>query len=218
MTISGKPENETDKIAIKCYEMITNMYSKEYSEIWNLFYAVHISEITNNKTGEKIKINAEPFFMVNLPIPENNNSPSLIDCFNDYVKGEIINDWYNEETKERINIQKKIQFWSFPTILVIDFKRFNNTFQKNKILVTFSIDDLDLSSYVIGYKKESYKYELYGVCNHIGGVMGGHYTAYVKNANKKWYYFNDEIVSEVGIKDTIISPKAYVLFYRKIIT
>jgi ubiquitin C-terminal hydrolase len=48
--------------------------------------------------------------------------------------------------------------------------------------------------------------------------MGGHYTSYVKNANGKWYHFNDTIVSEVGLKESIISPKAYVLFYRKKIT
>ena len=48
--------------------------------------------------------------------------------------------------------------------------------------------------------------------------MGGHYTAYVKNANGKWYHFNDTSVSEVGIIDSIISPKAYVLFYRRQIT
>jgi ubiquitin C-terminal hydrolase len=79
MTISGKPENETDKVAIICFEMIKNMYSKEYSEIWNIFYAVHVSEISNLETGEKINITPEPYFMINLPIPENNKSPSLID-------------------------------------------------------------------------------------------------------------------------------------------
>jgi len=218
MTISGIPENETDTIAIQCFEMIKNMYSKEYSEIWNLFYAVHVSEISNLETGEKIKITPEPYFMIDLSIPENNKSPSLIDCLNHYIEGETLegdNKWYNEDTKERINIRKKIQFWSFPNILVIDFKRFNNKFQKNQILVTFPIDELDLSNYVIGYKKNNYKYELYGVCNHSGGVMGGHYTAYVKNANGKWYHFNDTTVSEVALIESIISPKAYVLFYRK---
>ena len=218
MTISGKPENETDAIAIQCFEMIKNMYSKEYSEIWNLFYAVHISEIINLETGKQVKITPEPYFMIDLPIPKNNKSPSLIDCFNHYVEGEILegdNAWYNDEIKEKINIRKKIQFWSFPNILVIDFKRFNNSSQKNQILITFPLDDLDLSNYVIGYKKEIYKYELYGVCNHSGGVMGGHYTAYVKNANGKWYHFNDTTVSEVGLTDSIISSKAYVLFYRK---
>jgi len=219
ITISGNPENETDKIAIQCFEMIKNMYSKEYSEVWNLFYAVHVSEITNLDTNEKIKINPEPYFMIDLPIPENNKSPSLIDCLNLYVEGETLtgdNKWYNEETKEKISIRKKILFWSFPNILVIDFKRFNAKFQKNQILIDFPFDNLDLSEYVIGYKKESYKYELYGVCNHSGGVMGGHYTAYVKNANNKWYHFNDTSVSEVGVPESIISPKAYVLFYRKI--
>ncbi len=218
MTISGKPYNETDKIAIQCFEMIKNMYSKEYSEIWNLFYAVHVSEITNLDTNEKISITPEPYFMIDLPIPENNKSPSLIDCFNLYVEGETLtgdNGLFNEKTKEKINIRKKIQFWSFPNILVIDFKRFNTRFQKNQILITFPFENLDLSQYVIGYKKELYKYELYGVCNHSGGVMGGHYTAYVKNANGKWYHFNDTSVSEVGVKESIVSTKAYVLFYKK---
>ena len=218
MTISGDVENETDSVALQCFEMIKNMYSKEYSEIWNLFYAVHVSEICNLETGKRIKINPEPYFMIDLPIPQNNKSPTLIDCFEHYVEGETLegdNAWFNDETKERINIKKKIQFWSFPNILVIDFKRFNSRNQKNQILITFPLDNLDLSKYVIGYKKNSYKYELYGVCNHGGGVLGGHYTSYVKNANGKWYHFNDTSVIEIGLVDSIISPKAYCLFYRK---
>jgi ubiquitin carboxyl-terminal hydrolase 8 len=218
MTISGEPLNNTDKIAIKCFEMIKNMYSKEYSEIWNLFYAVHVSEITSLETGEQLQITPEPYFIIDLPIPANNKSPSLIDCFNYYVEGEILEDdnaWFNEATQKKENIKKKIQFWSFPNILVIDLKRFKSNNQKNQILVTFPLDDLDLSNYVIGYKKDKYKYELYGVCNHSGNVLGGHYTAHVKNANGKWYLFNDTSVSEVGLAESIISPKAYCLFYRK---
>jgi ubiquitin carboxyl-terminal hydrolase 8 len=215
ITISGEPENDTDKLAIKCFEMIKNTYSKDYSEIWNLFYAVSVSEITRVDNNKTISINPEPFFMIDLPIPENNKSPSLIDCFNLYVEGEIIENYKCEETNESINIKKRILFWSFPNILTIDLKRFNARFQKNQIYINFPLDNLDLSEYVIGYKKEKYIYELYGVCNHSGGVMGGHYTAYVKNANNKWYHFNDTSVSEVGANESIISPKAYVLFYRK---
>jgi len=219
MTISGTIENETDKVAVKCFEMVKQMYSKEYSEIWNLFYAIHVSEIVSlEDETKKLKMTPEPFFMIDLPIPENNKNPSLIDCLNHYVKGEILegeNAWYNEETKRKENIRKKISFWSFPTILVIDFKRFNYKNVKNQILVTFPFDNLNLSEYVVGYQKEKYVYELYGVCNHSGGVLGGHYTCYVKNANGKWYHFNDTSVSEVGIIESIISPKAYTLFYRK---
>jgi len=215
ITVTGNPENETDNLAIKCFEMIKNCYTKDYSEIWNLFYAVQVSQITRLDNEKVLSTNPEPYFMVDLPIPPDNKSPSLIDCFNHYVEGETIQNFKDEETNEIVDIKKKILFWSFPNILAIDLKRFNSRFQKNQIYVTFPLDDLDLSPYVIGYKKENYKYELYGVCNHSGGVMGGHYTSYVKNANGKWYHYNDTSVSEVGITETIISPKAYVLFYRK---
>ena len=45
--------------------------------------------------------------------------------------GHAYEDFVIEKTKEKLNIKKRILFWSFPTILVIDFKRFNNKFQKN---------------------------------------------------------------------------------------
>jgi ubiquitin carboxyl-terminal hydrolase 2/21 len=218
MTITGTPENSTDKVAIKCFEMIKNMYSKEYSEIWNLFYGIHVSEITDLETGKQLNVTPEPYLMIDLPIPSNNKMPSLIDCFDLYVEGEVLdgdNSWFNEETNKKTNIRKRIQFWSFPDILIIDLKRFNNRFQKNQILVTFPLDNLDLSKYVIGYKKECYKYELYGICNHSGSVMGGHYTSFIKNANGNWYHFNDQDVSVVMTPENVITPKAYCLFYRK---
>jgi ubiquitin carboxyl-terminal hydrolase 8 len=218
ITISGISENKTDEIAVKCFKMIKTMYSKEYSEIWNMFYAIHVSEIISLENEEILQQTPEPYFIINLPIPKNNKSPSLIDCIELYIEGEVLQDenaWFNEKTGKKENISKKIQFWSFPNILVIDFKRFNFNGQKNQILITFPLDELDLSKYIIGYKKNSYKYELYGVCNHSGGVLGGHYTSYIKNANNKWYHFNDANVSEVDNIEKIISPKAYCLFFRK---
>lgn len=215
VTISGEPKNKTDELAIKCFEMVKKTYSKDYSEIWNLFYAVNVSEITRIDNGKILSLTPEPFFMVDLPIPSNIKEPSLIDCFDYYVDGEIIENYKDEETNEKVNIKKRILFWSFPNILAIDLKRFNNRSQKNQIHISFPLDNLDLSKYVIGYKTEKFKYELFGVCNHSGSTMGGHYTAYVKNANGAWYHFNDTSVSEIGRNESIISPKAYVLFYRK---
>jgi ubiquitin C-terminal hydrolase len=159
----------------------------------------------------------EPFFIVNLPIPDK-KSLSLMDCFDLYVEGEILdgdNCITYEKTKEKIPARKNISFWSFPNILVIDIKRFNAMNRKNQVMVDFPLENFNLSRYVIGYNKDSYVYDLYGVCNHSGSVEGGHYTSFVKNANGKWYHYNDTNVSEVTLPQQIITPKAYCFFYRK---
>jgi ubiquitin C-terminal hydrolase len=218
MVIKGTAENETDEIAYKCFEMIKNTFSKEYSEIWNLFYAVHVSEIISMENNNIISRKPEPFFMLDLPIPQNHTSPSLLDCFDLYLQGEILegeNAFYNEKTNKKERVVKRLRFWSLPKIMVIDLKRFNTRQQKNQVFVDFPLTDLDLTQYVIGYRSASYIYDLYAVCNHSGNVMGGHYTAFVKNANEKWYLFNDTSVAEVPINQSIVSPKAYCLFYRK---
>jgi ubiquitin C-terminal hydrolase len=220
MSISGTVSNGTDKIAVDCFEMIKRMYAKEYSEIWNMFYGIHVSQITTMDTGEVLSSSPEPYFMINLSIPSNNKSPTLIDCFDLYVEGETLdgeNAWFNESTGSKQDVKKKISYWSMPNILVLDLKRINavNHNNKNQILVDFPLSDLDLSKYVLGYKKDSYVYDLYGICNHNGGTFGGHYTAFVKNANGKWYHFNDTNVTEVRNNADLITPRAYCFFYRK---
>uniref|UniRef100_A0A6C0KX66 USP domain-containing protein n=1 Tax=viral metagenome TaxID=1070528 RepID=A0A6C0KX66_9ZZZZ len=218
MTINGMPENDTDKLATQCFEMIKKMYNKDYSEIWNIFYGTHVSQIISIETNEVLSSSPEPYFIINLPIPEGNKSPTLLDCLNLYVEGEVLegeNAWFNETTGTKQNVKKKLSYWSFPSVLTIDLKRFNSNNRKNQILIDFPVENLDLSNYVIGYKKEQYKYDLYGICNHSGNVNGGHYTASVKNANGKWYHYNDRDVSEIKDTSKLITSKAYCLFYRK---
>ena len=194
------------------------MYEKEYSEIWNLFYGIHVSQLVEETTKVSLSMTPEPYFIINLPIPTNNKQPTLLDCFDLYVEGEILdgdNRVTNEKTGEKVTVNKKIMFWSFPTILVIDIKRFNAMNKKNQVLVDFPVENLNLSKYVIGYNKDSYVYDLYAVCNHSGSALGGHYTTFVKNANGNWYHYNDTNVSKVAIEKQIITPKAYCFFYRK---
>ena len=218
MTIEGTVKDNKDRIAVKCFEIIKQMYEKDYSEIWNIFYGIHISQLEHAETGENMSMRPEPYFIINLPIPIDNKSPTLIDCFDKYVEGEILdgdNCIMHEKTGKKVPVKKNILFWNFPQVLVIDIKRFNHMNRKNQILVNFPLENLNLSKYVVGYNKDSYIYDLYGVCNHSGSVFGGHYTSFVKNANGKWYHYNDTSVSEVGISEQIITPKAYCFFYRK---
>jgi ubiquitin C-terminal hydrolase len=204
MSIEGTIRNEKDKLAMQCFKKIHEMYKKEYSEIWKLFYGMQLSQLTNSETNETISVTPEPFFIINLPIPENNKSPTLLDCFNLYIEEELMhgdNCVEIETSGQKVSAKKSMSFWNFPDILVVDLKRFNAMNRKNQIMVDFPVENLDLSSYVVGY-------------NHIESSMGGHYTAFVKNANGQWYHYNDSDVSEIG-ECHLKTPKAYCFFYRK---
>jgi len=222
MNIKGDPENDTDNMAIACFTMMKNMYKKEFSEILQLFYGIHVSLI-KDLNDEVLSMSPEPFFMIDLPIPtitSKNADISLGDCFSLYVQNEKMmgeNAWFNDKTNQKQDVNKQITFWSLPQIMVITLKRFTNQNKKNNTVVTFPLEGLDLSNFVKGYNSESYIYDLYGICNHLGGPMGGHYTSFVKNMNHKWYHYNDTNVTEVKSSslDSLIGSQAYCFFYRK---
>jgi hypothetical protein len=54
ISIHGTPENDLDKIALLCFEKIKQMYSNDYSEIWNMFYGIHISQLITVDSNEPI--------------------------------------------------------------------------------------------------------------------------------------------------------------------
>jgi ubiquitin C-terminal hydrolase len=226
ITINGKSENNIDELATKCYEMIKNMYSSSYSEMIDLFFGIHVSLIISNndsnESSEIMSITPEPFSIINLPIPHSSNSNeefSIYDCFDLYTQLEFLegeNAWFNETTNTKENVNKCIKFWSLPNILIVDFKRFDNSNRKLNNIIKTPLLGLDLSNYVVGYNKDKYIYELFGICNHNGECLGGHYTAYVKNSNQKWYHFNDTNVSEIS-ESQLITSKGYCYFYRKLL-
>jgi ubiquitin C-terminal hydrolase len=53
--------------------------------------------------------------------------------------------------------------------------------EKNNISIEYPVTGLDLSKYSIGYNSHKYVYDLYAVCNHVGGMSYGHYYVYIKN-------------------------------------
>jgi len=220
LKINGNPENSTDQMAIICYDLLKTVYSSEYSEIMDLFYGVYMTIITDTEKKKVHSIKPEHFFVLDLQIFIGNKACSnLYDCLDLFTEPESMkgeNAWFNEKTNQKEDIYKGASFWSFPKILVITLKRFSpDGSQKISNTIQFPLENLDLSKYVRGYNAASYKYDLFGVCNHMGGVSGGHYTAFVKNVLGQWIHYNDSSIESVSNPESIISPMAYCLFYRK---
>jgi len=221
MHINGETQNDTDKLATVCYTMMKNMYKKEYSEMLPIFYGIHVSEIISSTTHDILSARPEPFSVISLAIRDINKQVSLYDCFDLYCEPEFLhgeNAWFNDKTGQNENALRKICFWSLPHVMLIDLKRWttdpNGHTKKVQQLIHAPLVDADFSKYVKGYSPHSYVYDLFGVCNHSGGVGGGHYTATIKNANGKWYEFNDTLVNEIK-EEQVITTYSYCLFYRK---
>ena len=217
MVIKGDIKSKKDEMAKKCYEMMKTMYSNEYSEILDIFYGIHVAKIEKN--NKVLSITPEPYFIIDLPLPNKPNM-NIYNCFEKYCECEKLegdNSWFNDKTNKKEEVERRIVFWSLPKVLVLDLKRFTPTGKKIQFPLDIETDKLDLSSFVEGYEKESYKYELFGICNHSGGTLGGHYTATIKIKNNDWYLFNDTNISKINNFSGKNNSSGYCLFYRKIL-
>lgn len=219
LSISGISLNNKDNHAIKCYEMFINRYKDDYSLIIDLFYGIQVTKIFNKDTKNIINSVPEPFSTIELKIKQNDIIfKNLYECFEYYCAEEYLDEENKvedpNENNKKVCVYNKILFWSLPKILIISFKRFDNFNNKISHNLDIPLTNIDLSKYVFGYHKKSFIYDCYGICNHSGNTGGGHYTCYVKNANDKWYHFNDTNVKEIN-ENYLISPETYCLFLRK---
>lgn len=164
-------------------------------------------------------------------VVDKNNTVTLMDCIDEFRREETLgveDTWYCPKCKEHVQARKKLDIWSVPEILVFHLKRFSNSRSssyysgrslndKIDLLVNAPIKELDLTDVIAcdDMDSKSNVYDLYAISNHYGGLGGGHYTAYGKNAiNGKWYDFDDSRVSEVS-ESTVMTKQAYLLFYRR---
>lgn len=148
----------------------------------------------------------------------------LSDCINCYTESEQLNEdnaWYCSSCKEFRCATKKFDLWSVPEVLIIHLKRFQySRMYRDKIdsFVDFPLESLDMKEWVIGTQgldSRPLKYDLYGISNHMGGLGGGHYTAFIKSiVDGQWYDISDSSVSPVSVEN-IKTSSAYVLFYTR---
>ncbi|KAH3203006.1 hypothetical protein KXV64_008724 [Aspergillus fumigatus] len=148
---------------------------------------------------------------------------TLYECLDEFNKEEILSEndaWYCPRCKEHRRASKKFELWKTPDILVMHLKRFSASRgfrDKLDVLVDFPVEGLDMSGRVESPEEgKSLIYDLFAVDNHYGGLGGGHYTAYAKNfMSGQWNEYNDSSVSRPIDPQSVVTPAAYLLFYRR---
>ncbi|MES1913666.1 MAG: hypothetical protein MHM6MM_005835, partial [Cercozoa sp. M6MM] len=148
---------------------------------------------------------------------------TLEQCLDAFTERETLSEadaWYCPDCKKHVCADKKFDLGRLPDVLIIHIKRFcYSSYRREKLSnqVHFPLEGLDLSPWCIDEDSVADGrgvYDLYAVSNHMGGLGGGHYTAYAKNfLDHKWYHFDDSSASRVSDLSRIVSPSAYVLYY-----
>lgn len=138
--------------------------------------------------------------------------------------------------KQRLrDAERRCLLRRLPDCLVIQLMRFSFnhvTRQSCKLQspVRIPLSDLDLTQIMfdtitnredLSSTEASYKYDLYGVCVHLGAnsTNFGHYISYCLHTDGQWYKFDDETVTQVNMQFELttreLRENAYILFYKK---
>lgn len=211
-------------LIIQGYRMMKEYYDKSYSKITKIFSGFLYNKMSCPETGCGFFSNKfDPFLSIQLPLPVNSDpfkEITIEDCMKEYCNEEILDEnnlWTCDKCNKGVMGIKKLQLWTCPPILVIQFKRFNYARRsKNSRMIKYPMNDFDIRPMMSPIHidpTKSYKYTLQCVVNHTGGLDCGHYYSYCKDEDTdKWFKFNDTIVTEISPL-SIISKEAYLLFY-----
>ena len=161
---------------------------------------------------------------------------TLDQCFDAFTKPERLdehNKWYCSNCKEHVQAMKTMELWRLPNVLIVHLKRFEfkHALRRDKLdsLVEFPLEGLDMSRHCASADNGEFfiddtipaVYDLFAVTNHYGRMGFGHYTAFARSwdetsLSEEWALFDDSSVRSVGDgRDSVVSPAAYVLFYRR---
>ena len=182
--------------------LIDSFFSK-HKKYTNPFQGKYASFITC-QTCQHVSKTSYPFVSVSVEMPVG----KIVDVetlLRQFEKEESLDDPITcDACRTKRTSNKRIEIGDAGPILVVHLKRF---FGMNKNTAPVIIND------TLPIKSRSYK--LYAVCNHVGSIRGGHYTASVRKRSGEWLLCNDAFVTTLNSLPKT-SAEAYILFYYKI--
>ncbi|KAG7699445.1 hypothetical protein KL933_001208 [Ogataea haglerorum] len=236
--LSKEEEEKREKLPIRIASTIEwERYLKtNFSIVVDIFQGQIMSQLRCLKCSTT-STTYNAFSTLSLPIPENGPKSTLGACFDEFVKPELLdndNAWLCPHCKTKQRTLKHLQISRLPQVLIIHLKRFKmgnyltklNTYidyplelQLDKYWpnVENELERVELSRLPIRGQVPPFRYRLYGVINHFGNLINGHYTAFVeKGPGNGWCLFDDEKVYKNCAPHKVVNGDAYMLFYERV--
>jgi ubiquitin C-terminal hydrolase len=142
---------------------------------------------------------------------------SIYECFEYFQKAENMtgdNQIFCNNCHSYANSMNTTKLIICPKILVINLNRGKGL--QYDIKLDFD-DYINLKNFVFYAQSPSF-YELIGIVTHFGSSdMSGHFIAFCKSFHdRKWYRYNDSIVTMSSFEEAKITGVPYILFYSYI--
>ena len=166
-----------------------------------------------NKNNINLTLNHSSYKEIVETTNGNMEKVTIDDCFKLFTRKEELKDIFCENCKKKTTFTKGLEIERIPKYLVIVLKRFKYTLMymdKIDCLINFPTEHINLKDYT-AQKKNTIKYDLFGVINHGGTLTRGHYYSIIKQKNA-WMKFDDSYVYEND--GDIETPNAYILIYK----
>ncbi|ELP94727.1 hypothetical protein EIN_340650 [Entamoeba invadens IP1] len=144
------------------------------------------------------------------------------DCFALFTSPEelgIENGWFCPHCKAMQVAKKRIVIDSLPIYLIVHLNRFTEvagSWSKRMTDVKYPLKGFSIQKYLDSSVKcdENDVYDLFGVINHNGTLVAGHYTAMCTSQDGRWLKFDDKTVSQIH-ENAVVNENAYILFYMR---
>lgn len=193
-----------------------NQYlSQNQSIVSDVLMGQFLSKIECN-TCQSASYNFEPFYLMELSIPEDEDEVTLAELLRYSAKPDLIEGfkWNCPKCKVQKDITKTTHIYKLPPVLALCFKRFEfaeGELRKNNCLVKMQIQGEDFSRFEQGGDKSSKKiYVPYLVIvkfsitqHHFGDLDQGHYTCSYFD-NQEWTVIDDASVRVLKENDAVI--------------
>eukprot|EP00047_Mylnosiga_fluctuans_P003175 m.227822 g.227822 ORF g.227822 m.227822 type:complete len:521 (-) comp11649_c0_seq1:844-2406(-) len=199
-------------------------YRRYASSVVTDLFVGHTRSTLTCLTCRHVSVSVEPMWDLSLPIPARAtgfapDSVNLSDCLSAFTSVETLDGdemaWCSRCRQPRA-CTKQLLVERLPRVLVLHLKRFSYTTRTRSKINTevfFPLEELDMTPYLHRRGPSPAVYDLFAVSNHMGGLGGGHYTAYGRfPGQRQWHLFNDSNVTEAP-PSAVRGMHAYVLFY-----
>jgi ubiquitin C-terminal hydrolase len=155
-------------------------------------------------------------FKVSLTKHEDGRPKSLMECMQDELKEESIDDYACDACKQKTLTMKKQSIWKLPKVFLVTLKRFTPFGSRDNTPLLYDGNSICLQTLFSSEsheKSKSKQYSVFASIDHHGNHMGGHYTAQCFSPVwKTWHLYDDETVH--AIETPRFGTHTYMLMFR----